>query len=145
MTIDTRAQQERPLHAIRRNAGELRGDIWELLELQLRLLQLDFAGAKRRLFRAAVAAAAAFLILFCALLMFSLALAYGLNEVAGLPMWGSTAVVGVVDAVLVGVLALLMLRWARRGLSSFERSRSELGRNLQWVKHVVKGSDGKAR
>jgi hypothetical protein len=143
MSTDT-SRRDRPLHAIRRNAGELRGDIWELLELQLRLLQLDFARAQRRLIRAAVAAVAAFLILFCTLLMFSLALAYLLTDYASLPMWGSTAVVGVVDAVVVGVLALLMLRWARRGLSSFERSRSELRRNLQWVKHVVKGSDGKA-
>lgn len=138
MITETNCQQERPLHAIRRNASGLGGDLWDLVELQLALLQIDSKEAKREFLWAAVAAVGALFVALCALFLLSLALGYLLADVAQFPMWAATATVALLNAMVVAGLVIAMLTWARRGMASLKRSRTELARNLRWLKDVVK-------
>jgi hypothetical protein len=118
--------------------GELTHDIVSLAELQLELFRSDCrAGFKRMLFPAAMLLAAG-AVAVGTLPMAFLLVAELLEQAVGLPRaaaFSITALGGFTVAFAVGVVGWSSMRGVVR---AFERSRAELGRNVNWIKQALK-------
>ena len=106
----------------------------ELGELQVRLLLLDVQNSTANARASILYAAVGIVLVLCTAQVLLLWVAAALVQWAGWP-WvaGLAASVGV-GILLAGILLLVSwLHW-RRGVFTWERSRSELARNLAWLK-----------
>lgn len=129
-----------PTVALRRNMADVAYDVATLAELQAKLLRADVMEIKDRLLLPVILGVVAAVVLLASLPVAMAALAMVFYEVAELTMassLGLAALIGLVVAAGVGVGAWLMLRNAFDPIS---RSQTELARNVQWIKHVLKHS-----
>jgi len=107
-------------------------DAQRLLGQQLALFKQEVREDMQKARDAALSLALASSLLFLGAIMLCVMCAYLLHEVAGLPVWGSFAIVGGVLTAVGGVLAYI----GREQLKSFnplpEKTAQALEENLEW-------------
>lgn len=145
MVIETKELKHPPMnHETRPQPGPTRqffSDVVELAELQLELLKADAREAgKSMLTSLVIGVFAACLILAAAPVMLT-AGAHWLTQRTELSLAASLATVSAAALAVAGVLGAAAYRLAKQGAKSLERSRSELQRNLGWLKSTLGSSD----
>lgn len=129
-----------PVSGFAGQAANVLGDLIELGELQSRLAKADAHAAAKKMTRPV----AALLVGVCAALASLPVLAMGcascLAAFTELNAWQSQLLVGILVAVIAAVTVYLSVRAIRRSVLQFERSATELSKNLAWLKSVLRSS-----
>lgn len=125
-----------PLQKMKREVGEVTRDVVTLAELQVELFRLDAREATTRLVAPLVLMASAAAV---GLGTVPVALAFVAEALAaaGLPHWLAFLVATLLGLVVAGIAALAGWEMARTPFQAFRRSRDELRRNIDWLKHTV--------
>lgn len=121
------------------NVGEIVGDAATLAELQFQLLQVDAKESIRHLiFPTAVTTVGLLLAAGC----FPVALiviASLLHELADLPMYASGGIALLIGAVTAAAMIVVGMLGLKRAVKYFDRTISELKRNIAWLKQLKGG------
>jgi uncharacterized integral membrane protein len=131
------SRPEFPPQAVARSAGEVLHNAITLLELQWELLTTDTKLCATRFSNSALLLAGALAVLLGTVPVALAGLAYLLVTFTELPLWIAlllAALAGLLVGVLMGLAGWKHLRSA---LSSFDRSRDELARNLHFIKRTL--------
>lgn len=126
-----------PPQAVARNVGEFAHDVVTLAELQAELLKVDAQDYVKRLRTPVILFGAAAVVGFACIPIALTALAWGLSA-AGLATWLAFLISTVIGLATAAVLATLGWRQLNNSPSMFERSKEELSRNMDWLKHAFK-------
>jgi hypothetical protein len=118
--------------------SDLAHDVIELSELQARLAALDVAAAWQRMQSGAVLAIVGACALLGCIPVLLLTAAEALVEFAGWSRTLSLSLAGVSGLVLAGIVLAIAWRKLKTLLSTFDRSREELSRNVAWVKSSLR-------
>lgn len=132
------SRTESPPRAVARIAAELAHDVLLLAELQGKLFVVDFEAGLRTLILPGICLAIGTVLTLCCVPLALAVVALALNEFTTLSLAQSFAIVlaGALlfaAALLSGAVAYLHQSW-----SMFDRSRTELQRNLQWSKEMLR-------
>jgi hypothetical protein len=127
-----------PPRAVAKSAAELLHDVLTLAELQGKLLVVDCQTGLRKLIVPAVCLAFGTVLALCCVPLALTAIALGLAETTALTHSQAFAVVLVGAVVVAAVLVIAAVGYLRHGWSMLERSHTELTRNLQWSKDMLK-------
>lgn len=123
-----------PPRRVRRNLSELAHDVVTLVELQVQLLAVDLRDARKSAGLAIGQLAAAICLGLGAVPLLLFAVAHVLIEYAQCPAAAAYAAVGVVAAVVAGLLLWTGSRQSARALGTIQRSRAEFEETLRWLK-----------
>ncbi len=116
---------------------EFGNDIATLIELQTKLAMIDL---KESSAKAMVPSGMAALGIVLALAALPVALLGAADLLANAMTWSpgtSRLVVALVSVAVAGVLAFLGIKGLSASLQSFQRTREELTRNIQWIRTVI--------
>lgn len=119
------------------NLAEFGNDTITLVELQAKLLAHDFQEGLGKAIVSMVLATLGLLLLLGCVPIALAGLALLLMQVLEVSLGSSLLIVAGVSLVLAIILALIAVRGISRSLSSFDRSREELARNISWIKTVL--------
>jgi uncharacterized membrane protein YqjE len=111
-------------------------DIAELAELQCELARADLADSIRRMVQPAIVLMIGVLLLAAGFPVLLVAIAAVLNQFAGLSVPLAMGIASLVGFVIGSVLTVLASRWLRNAVGTFERSKTELRRNVAWLKSL---------
>jgi len=131
---------EAPPATLRRGMADVAYDMATLAELQVKLLKADVQDIRGRIIVPAILGVVAAVVLLASLPVAMLALAAVLFEEAKLTMASSLGLSALAGLVLAGILGGVCWFLMRNVFSPIGRSQTELSRNVQWVKHVLKNS-----
>jgi hypothetical protein len=134
----TNGRGDSPPRAVAKSAAELLHDVLTLAELQGKLLKVDCQNGLRKLIVPTVCLAFGAVLALCCVPLALTAIALGLAETTALTHSQSFAVVLVSAAVVAAVLVFAAVSYLRHGWQMFDRSQTELARNLQWSKDMLK-------
>ncbi len=125
-----------------RSIAHLKDDVVVLAELQWRLFVCDCGSVMRRIRWPALVIAVGAILAGCAVPIALLGVAYLLMR-TGLEMeWALLSVAG--GTALVGLIAAYVaVRAASRAMQGFDRSKSELRSNAEWLKQAVRAATTK--
>jgi uncharacterized membrane protein YqjE len=121
--------------------GEIIGDFVTLAELQFQLLVVDSRESARKLVLPAIVATIGLLLLagcFPVLLMF---IGIMLYDLAGLSASLSAGIALLIGFVLAVTLTWLGLAGLKKAFNYFERSVSELKKNVEWLKQLKESAN----
>jgi hypothetical protein len=127
-----------PPRAVAKSAAELLHDVLTLAELQGQLLKVDCQSGLRKLIVPAICLAFGTVLALCCVPLALTAIALGLAETTALIHSQSFAIVLVGAAIVAAVLVIAAVTYLRHGWQMFDRSQTELARNLQWSKEMLK-------
>lgn len=129
-----------PVSGFAGQAANVLGDLIELGELQARLVKADAHASAKQMTRPI----AVLLVGVCAALASLPVLAIGcascLAHFTALNAWQSQLLVGLLVAAIAAATVYLSVRAIRRSVLQFERSATELAKNLAWLKSVLGSS-----
>jgi len=131
---------EAPPAALRRGMADVAYDMATLAELQAKLFKADVQDICERIVVPAILGVVAAVVLLASLPVAMMALAAVLYEEVHLTMASSLGLSALVGLVLAGILGGACWFLMRNVFSPIGRSQTELSRNVQWVKHVLKHS-----
>ena len=135
---------ERPPGGVSTSDGVFRlaQEAVELGELQMRLLRLDVQNSSANARAAMLYAALGIVLALCAAQVLLLCVAAALVEWAGWSWVAALATSVGVGVLLAGVLLRVSWLHLQEGMFTWERSRSELAKNLAWLKASLRGGKG---
>jgi hypothetical protein len=131
-------------NGVAKDVGELTSDVMSLAQLQLELFTTDCRTGMRGLLTPVVLLLGAGLAALGTVPVVLLLLAETLVRVAGfsqLAALSTAALSGVFVAIVLGIVGWSQVRGVGR---VFQRSREELIRNLNWIKHSLHGPEAPA-
>ncbi len=138
--VETAPKRRSPVSGFAGQAANVLGDLIELGELQARLAKADAHAAAKRMTRPV----AVLLVGVCAALASLPVLAMGcancLADISPLNTWQAQLLVGLLVAAIAAATVYLSVRAIRRSVLQFERSATELAKNLAWLKSVLGSS-----
>jgi len=129
---------ESPPQAMARSAGELVDDVLTLAELQGKLLVVDFETGLQKLIWPAVVLAAGAIVALGSVPVALAALALAIDETTRLTLAQSFGVVLAGATLVAIVLIAASVSYLRHSWSMFDRSWTELWRNVQWSKEMLR-------
>lgn len=133
-------KRQGPVSGFAGQAANVLGDLIELGELQARLAKADAHATAKKMTRPV----AVLLVGVCAALASLPVLAIGcascLAAFTVLNTWQSQLLVGLLVAAIAVATVYLSVRAIRRAVLQFERSATELAKNLAWLKSVLGSS-----
>ena len=134
----TNGRGESPPRAMARSAAEFVHDVLTLAELQGKLFVVDFETGLKKLIWPAVGLAIGGGLAICCVPLALATIALAIDETTRLTLAQSFGVV-LAGAALVAILLITAaIVYLRHGWSMFERSWTELSRNLQWSKEMLR-------
>jgi hypothetical protein len=127
-----------PSGEIRHGVRQIARDVGALAELQAELLQVEL----REWLRSCAVPVVAFGVIAAIIGLASapvllLALAFALEEYAGLSLPAALSAAGGAGLAVAALCAALAWRQAKRAGGAFSRFKNELTRNIRWVKSVI--------
>jgi hypothetical protein len=127
-----------PASRLGRGMAALAHDATTIAELQARLVALDLKDGSKSLRNAVLLAVIGGALLLACLPVGMLALGELLVDLAGWETWVAYLVTGG-GGLLIGLL-LLWIGWlaVRKAAATFQRSREELARNVEWFKEALR-------
>jgi hypothetical protein len=131
-------QTELPPRAVARNTAEFFHDVTTLGELQAKLALVDFREGLARLLTPVIVLALGVAVGLGAVPIALAALALTIATTTELSLAACFGIALLAGLVLCAVLVVPAIFALRSGLSMFERSRYELGRNMKWVKDTLR-------
>lgn len=123
---------------VARNLTGLAHDVLELAELQGQLFVLDVKQGLRGMILPAIVLVCGVVLAVSGLPVLLVALARGLEEGFGMPLWGALLIAAATGMVVGGIFALIAMKWLTSKLNILQRSQTELRRNLMWLKYTLK-------
>jgi hypothetical protein len=131
-------RSESPPRAVARSAAEFVHDVLTLAELQGKLFVVDFENGLQKLIWPAIGLAVGAVLALCCVPLALATLALVIDETTRLTLAQSFGMV-LGGAVLVAALLIAgAVMYLRHGWSMFDRSWTELSRNLQWSKEMLR-------
>ncbi len=124
--------------SLRQSTAEMLHHVGDLAELQLELLAIDAAEARRRATWPLLALVLALVVLLGMTPVLLMGLAELLVLYANFATAWAYVLVAVIAAAAAAVTAKLAIDRLRQATASFGRSRDELKQNIQWMRSVIK-------
>lgn len=121
------------------NVGEIVGDAATLAELQFQLLQADVRESTRQLVLPLIFTIAGVFLMAGCFPIALLTLASLIHEVIGLSMFTSAGIALLVGAAAAGCLLVAGGIGLRKAMKYFDRTISELKKNIDWLKQLKGG------
>lgn len=121
-----------------RNLGHVAHDLMTLGELQLELLKSDVRESMHRIVPASVMMIAGAVLAVGTVPVILISLGHAIALWSGLTLAASFAISAVLGLIVAAVVAYAGYRSISRALTTFERSKRELIRNVQWLKETLK-------
>ena len=134
----TNGRSESPPRAVARSAAEFVHDVLTLAELQGKLLVVDVETGLQKLIWPAAGLVVGVVLALCCVPLGLAAIALAIDETTRLTLAQSFGVVLGGAALVASVLIVGAVMYLRHGWNMFDRSRSELSRNLQWSKDMLR-------
>lgn len=131
---------EAPQTALRRNMTDVAYDITTLAELQAKLLKADLLEIRDRVIWPMILGVVAAVILLASLPVAMAALAMVFHEEAEFTLASSLGLAALIGLLLAGGIGAGAWFTIRSAFEPIDRSQTELARNVQWIKHVLKHS-----
>jgi len=132
-----------PIRLFRDSFGRFACDLLELTELQAKLLRADARSSIRQSTGAIIVAVLGCCCLLGCLPVMVFGIAAALSSTSGLSSWLAQLVVGGCLASVSVVSIVFALRRVAKARHHFSRSASELSRNIEWTKRVIRGESSK--
>ena len=126
-----------PPENVARSIGGMFSDLLSLSELQVKLLKRDGSEAIHRTYVSIAFLVVGLLILLACLPVGMLAVVYSLHEFCQLSMSISMIIVVATGLVSGAILALIAYFKLKRVGNVFERSQTELSKNIDWLKNSM--------
>jgi hypothetical protein len=127
-----------PTSVVARSVTEFAHDVLTLTELQADLFKMELQQFRRAVVLPVALLLTAVVVAFGCVPVVLLCLAYSLVEFAGMSQALSLLIAVLFGATVAVLAAFLGWRRLRSGPLQWERSREEFGRNVAWVKQVLK-------
>lgn len=124
--------------AVARSAAEFVHDVLTLAELQGKLFVVDVETGLQKLIWPAVGLAVGAVLALCCVPLGLATIALAIDETTRLTLAQSFGVVLGGAALVALVLVAAAVMYLRHGWNMFDRSQSELSRNLQWSKDMLR-------
>jgi hypothetical protein len=127
----------RPERVLRHSVSQLGSDVLTLMELQAELLQVDLKEWTSGMVKALMAMVAGVVVLLASLPVLLIGLGYVLEATTTLPLWACMLIAAGCGIVLAGICAGLGFWLMKRDQGALNRFKTELGRNVRWLKEVL--------
>jgi hypothetical protein len=127
----------RPERVLRDSVSQLGSDVLTLMELQAELLQVDLKEWTSGIVKAMIALVTGVVVLLASLPVLLFALGYLLDATTTLPLWACMLIAAGCGILIAGICAGLGLWLMKREKGALSRFRSELRRNVRWLKEVL--------
>ncbi len=134
----TNGRSESPPRAVARSAAEFVHDVLTLGELQGKLFIVDVETGLQKLIWPAVGLAVGAVMALCCVPLGLATIALAIDETTRLTLAQSFGVVLGGAALFAVLLVTAAVMYLRHGWNMFDRSRTELSRNLQWSKDMLR-------
>jgi uncharacterized membrane protein YqjE len=131
--------------AFRENLSGLLHDVIELGELQMQLLTVDLAEARRRSVLAIVLVGSALVLALSSVPVLLLGIGWALVAWAGWTHAAAFAITAVVALLLAAGLAWLAWRRLNAAIGKLSRSGEEFATNVRWIKDALKQNSSPSR
>lgn len=129
-----------PVSGFAGQAANVLGDLLELAELQARLAKADAHLTAARMTRPVAVLLVGICAALASLPVLTIGLASCLDALTAFNAWQAQLTVGLLVAAIAVAAIYLSLRAIRRSAFQFERSASELARNIAWLKSFLGNS-----
>lgn len=126
-----------PVSGFAGQAANVLGDLLELAELQARLARSDAQLAASRMTRPVAVLLVGICAALASLPVLTIGLATCLDALTPLNAWQAELFVGLLVAAIAVTAIYLSVKAIRRSALQFERSASELARNIAWLKTIL--------
>lgn len=126
-----------PPSAVAKSAGGVLQDVMTLVELQLKLLQVDARRAVNGMLLPGVLLLVAGCLLLGCLAVLLISLGFGLAAL-GMPTWLGMLLATVIGLAVTGGMTFYALMRMKKITGEFETSKEEFDRNIRWIKSVLK-------
>ncbi len=130
-----------PVAGFAGQAANVLGDLLEMAELQARLAKADAHLAASRMTRPVAVLLVGICAALASLPVLTIGLATCLDALTVLNAWQAQLLVGLLVAAVAVSAIYLSVRAIRRSALQFERSASELARNIAWLKSILGNRD----
>jgi hypothetical protein len=134
----TNGRAESPSHAVVRSASEFVHDVLTLAELQGKLFVVDFQVGLKKLIWPTIGLAVGGVLALCCVPLALTTIALAIKEFTTLSFAQSFGIVLAGSLLIALVLVGAAILYLRNVWTMFDRSRTELSRNLQWSKETLR-------
>ena len=141
--VSSHYEHASPIRLFRDSFGRFACDLLELTELQAKLLRADARFAIQQSTGAIIVAVLGCCCLLGCLPVLVFGLAAALSSTSGFSSWLAQLLVGGCLASLSAVSIAVAMRRVAKARHHFSRSTSELSRNIEWTKRVIRGESSK--
>lgn len=129
-----------PARSMGRSVRQLSSDVITLVELQAELLQVDLREWAQSFLRPLIALLAAAIILLATAPVALVSLGYLLEAKTEMPLWGAMMTAAGAGLGLAAISAGIGVWLLKRDRRMLHRFRTELQRNVQWLKETLRSS-----
>ena len=127
----------RPERVLRHSVSQLGSDVLTLVELQAELLQVDLKEWTSGIVKAMIALVVGLVVLLASLPVLLIALGYVLDATTTLPLWACMLIAAGCGILMAGICAGIGVWLMKRDKGALSRFKSELSRNVRWIKEVL--------
>ncbi|MCC7336574.1 MAG: phage holin family protein [Pirellulaceae bacterium] len=134
------SKRHSPVSGFAGQAANVLGDLLELAELQARLAKSDAHLTFTRMTRPVAVLLVGICAALASLPVLTIGLASCLDALTVLNAWQAQLLIGLLVAAVAVMAIYLSVKSIRRSALQFERSASELARNIAWLKSILGSS-----